>query len=124
MPTEEITKILSCVGKPVNYIFPGGEPSQHGILESRCVFVSPYGGTVPYWDVVDLIKFESYPETKFIRIGYYRKPGNRLIYGSQTTITETIPAWKGLLVKAATEKKWFRELLEDVMKELQGPPTR
>jgi hypothetical protein len=120
MPDDDVTKILSCVGKPVNYTFPGDEPGQHGILEDRCVFESPYGGTVPYWDVVDLIEFEGHKE-QFIRIGYYRKPKKKLNYGSQTTITETIPGWKGMLVKAATEKKWFRELLDDVMKELQSP---
>lgn len=122
MPTEEITKILSCMGKPVTYTYPGDEPGQHGILKDRSVFESPYGGAVPYWDVVDLIEFEGHKE-QFIRIGYYRKPGNRLNYGSQTTITETIPGWKGLLLKAAKEKKWFRELLDDVMKELQTSET-
>jgi len=30
----------------------------------------------------------------------------------------TISGWQGLLVKAAREKKWFRDLLEDVMNEL------
>jgi hypothetical protein len=121
MPTDEEIKILSCIGKPVTYTYPGDEPSQHGILKDRSVFESPYGGTVPYWDVVDLIEFEGQQEREFIRIGYYRKPGNKLNYGSQMTITETVSGWKGMLVKAAREKKWFRELLDDVMKELQSP---
>lgn len=124
MQSEEIKKILSCVGKPVHFTFPPGEPAQRGVLKERTVFVSPYGGTVPYWDVVDLIEFEGQNEPEFIRIGYYRKPGKRLNWGSQTTITETVSGWKGLLVKAAREQKWFRKLLDDVMKELQTPPTQ
>jgi hypothetical protein len=122
MSTNEIEKILSCVGKEVTYTYPGDEPSQHGILKDRSVFESQYGGTVPYWDVVDLIEFKGHKE-RFIRIGYYRKPGNRLNYGSQTTITETTSGWKGMLVKAAREKEWFRKLLDDVMKELQASET-
>lgn len=122
MPTNEVDKMLSCIGKPVTYTYPGDEPSQHGILEDRSVFESPYGGTVPYWDVIDLIEFKGQKE-RFIRIGYYRKPGNRLNYGSQTTITETISGWKGMLVKAAREKEWFRKLLDDAMKELQASET-
>jgi hypothetical protein len=123
MPNDEIDKILSCVGKEVNYIFPGGEKSQHGILKDRSVFVSQYGGVVPYWDVVDLIEFQGEKEPECIRIGYYRKPGQKLNWGSQTTITETKSGWKGLLVKAAREKKWFHDLLDDVMNELNKPAT-
>jgi len=31
--------------------------------------------------------------------------------GSQTTITEPLSTWKALFIKAAQEKKWFRDLL-------------
>jgi hypothetical protein len=123
MPTNEIDKILSCIGKEVNYKFPGGEKSQHGILKDRSVFKSPYGGPVPYWDVVDLIEFRGEKEPECIRIGYYRKPGEILNWGSQTTITETKSGWRGLLVKATREKEWFRKLLDEVMDELQKPAT-
>lgn len=54
MPTNEITKILSCIGKPVHYTYPEIEPAQHGILKDRSVFESPYGGTVPYWVLTSL----------------------------------------------------------------------
>ena len=78
---------------------------------------------MPYWDVVDLIEFEGEQESERIRIGYYRKPGKKLNLGSQTTITETKSGWRGLLVKAAREKDWFRQLLEDVMNELKTGAT-
>lgn len=58
-----------------------------------------------------------------VRIGYYRKPKDRLHWASQTTITEPLSIWKKMLVKAAREKKWFRELLNDVMDELKKPAT-
>ncbi|MEK7806557.1 MAG: hypothetical protein AAB528_02390, partial [Chloroflexota bacterium] len=73
---------------------------------------------VPYWDVVDLIEFPDEPYSHWIRIGYYRKPKDRLNWASQTTITEPVEIWRKLLVHAAQEKEWFRNLLEDVMEEL------
>jgi hypothetical protein len=90
MPTNDINKILSRVGKKVNYKYPGDERSQHGILKDRSVFESPYGGAVPYWDVIDLIEFEGEKEPECIRIGYYRKPKQDLNWGCQTTITADI----------------------------------
>jgi len=48
-----------------------------------------------------------------------RKPKHTLNWGSQTTITEPVSVWKQILVNAAQEKKWFRDLLEDVMIELK-----
>jgi hypothetical protein len=121
MPADDIAKILSRIGTKVNYKYPGDEKSQHGVLKDRSVFESQYPGDVPYWDVVDLIEFEGEKEPECIRIGYYRKPGKTLNWGSQTTITETVSGWKGMLVKAAQEKKWFRDLLEEVTKELERP---
>jgi hypothetical protein len=64
------------------------------------------------------VRSHSYPgsdekEPKWIRIGYYRKPKDTLNWGSQTTITEPVSIWKRILVNAAREKKWFRDLLED-----------
>ena len=117
--TDERSKILSRIGKPVSFNYPGIEEDKHGILKDRTVVESENAlGTVPYWDVVDLIEFEGEKE-KWIRIGYYRKPKDTLNWGSQTTITEPISIWKKILVNAAQEKEWFRDLLEDVMEELK-----
>lgn len=112
-------KILSRIGTKVAFQYPGDEGAKHGILKDRAVSNSSNApGVVPYWDVVDLIEFKDEEEPEWIRIGYYRKPRKTLNWGSQTTITEPISVWKTLLVNAARDKKWFRDLLKDVMNEL------
>jgi hypothetical protein len=117
---DVVEKILKCVGKPVSFQYPGNEGRKNGILRDRSVTRSnPDESGVPYWDVVDLIEFPDQPEKEWVRIGYYRKPHDHLVWASQTTITEPISAWKRLLVHAAREKPWFMKLLEDVMKELR-----
>jgi hypothetical protein len=121
--SEDIRKkILSCVGKRVSFKFPGNEGDRHGILKARTVVDSINAPeTVPYWDVVDLIEFKDEEEPNWLRIGYYRKPKDRLVWGSQTTITEPISVWKRILVSAAKEQPWFRDLLDCVMTELNNP---
>jgi len=118
--TNDITKILSCIGRKVSFKYPGNEGNKHGILKDRTVVESRNAvGTVPYWDVVDLIEFKGEKEPEWIRIGYYRKPKRNLNWGSQTTITEPISIWKKILVNTGREKKWFRNLLEGVINELK-----
>jgi hypothetical protein len=118
--TNDITKILSCIGRKVSFKYPGNEGDKHGILKDRSVVESSNAaGKVPYWDVVDLIEFKGEEEPEWIRIGYYRKPKRKLNWGSQTTITEPISIWKKILVNVAREKKWFRDLLEDVIDEIK-----
>lgn len=117
---DEVQKILTCIGRKVSFNYPGNEGNKQGILRDRVVVESTNEiGSVPYWDVVDLIEFKDEEEPKWIRIGYYRKPKHKLNWASQTTITEPVSIWKKMLVNAAREKKWFRDLLEDVMKELK-----
>jgi len=119
--SDEIMKILSCIGKKVSFKYPSNEGDKFGVLKDRAVVESTNNiGGVPYWDVVDLIEFKGEKEPQWIRIGYYRKPKQSLNWGSQTTITEPISIWKKILVTAAREKKWFRKLLEDVMDELES----
>jgi hypothetical protein len=117
-----IQRILARKGKVVHYKCPGNEGHRKGVLKDRVVMRSnpdPVRG-VPYWDVVDLIEFLNEDGSKWIRVGYYRKPGDRLVWVSQTTLTDRVSNWKKLFVKAASEKTWFRELLNDVMNELEG----
>jgi len=117
---NEIDKILSRIGTNVSFKYPGIEGEKNGILKDRVVVESTNEiGAVPYWDVVDLIEFKGEKEPEWIRIGYYRKPKQTLNWGSQTTITEPVSIWKRIFLNAAREKKWFRDLLEDVMNELK-----
>ena len=118
---DDLSKILSAIGKKVNFTYPEGEGKKQGILKERVALKSTNRYlNVPYWNVVDLIEFQGEQEPR-IRIGYYRKPRNSLNprYASQTTITEPVSVWKEILVNAAQEKKWFRELIEDVMRRLK-----
>jgi hypothetical protein len=76
---------------------------------------------VPYWDVVDLIEFPDTPQPLWLRIGYYRMAKDRLVWGSQTTITEPIHVWRRLLVEAVRAMPWFRSLLEEVLRDATAP---
>ena len=122
MTDEVILQILSRVGKSVRFHYQEQELPRKGYLKDRAVTrANPDETGVPYWDVVDLIHFPNEPEQEqeWIRIGYYRKPHDRLVWASQTTITEPVSTCRKLLVHAAKEKPWFRKLLDDVMAELQ-----
>ena len=117
---EVIEKILAAIGQPVSFRYPGNEGQKQGVLKDRAVVESHPGTTgVPYWDVVDLIEFPDEPQPHWIRIVYYRTPKGRLVWGSQTTITEPVSVWHRLLVQAAKDKRWFRDLLEGVVAELK-----
>ena len=115
-------KIMSRVGKKVSFKYPGSEGDKNGVLKKRTVVDSINAQRdAHYWDVIDLIEFEGETEP-WLRIGYYRKTKMHLIWGSQTTITEPISIWKKVLVGAAREQIWFRDMLESVMKELKNSP--
>jgi hypothetical protein len=114
-------KILEAVGRPVNFTYPTGESDKKGILKDRSVLFSGTTSTgVNYWDVVDLIEFPNEEESQWIRIGYYREQHDKLVWAGKNTITEPTDIWKKLLVNAAKEKVWFRNLLEQVQMELNG----
>lgn len=122
MPTVEELILRDLGTKKVHFTYPGVEGELRGTLKDRCVLAAGNNiGGVPYWDdVIDLITFEGQNEPDFIRIGYFRKPLDRLVWGSQTTITEPLSIWKALFVKAALEKDWFRSLLEQVVFEVNA----
>jgi len=104
-------KILAAVGQPVHFRFPGTEGSLHGVLKDRVVIYSgPNLQGIPYWDVVDLIEFPGQPEPQWLRVGYYRYANGRLVWGSQTTLTEPLSIWRRLLAEART-RSWFSELV-------------
>lgn len=112
-------KILSRIGEPVVYNYPGDEGERRGVLADRYVIsTSPNPTGIRYWHIVDLIRFSGYRES-WIRIGYYRKAKSRLVFAGQTTSTHRVSQWRRLLVQAAKEKRWFRKLLDDVAKDLK-----
>jgi hypothetical protein len=115
-----IEKMLSPIGKPVEFSYPENEGKKRGILKDRTVVRSnPTESGVLYWDVIDLIQFTNEPKPLWIRIGYYRETTNHLVWGSQTTICEPIDTWKRLFVQTAKEKEWFKELILEVAKEVK-----
>ena len=114
-----VEKILSRIGKRVLYQYPGDEGDRRGVLKDRAVVSAGRNPTgVHYWHIVDLIEFSDHREP-WIRIGYYRRPKEHLVFAGQTTSTHRVSQWKHLFVNAAKEKKWFRKLLEDVAEELK-----
>ena len=61
--TNELHRILSCIGKRVSFKYPGNEGDKRGILKDRVAVESTNeSGAVPYWDVVDLIEFKDEKE--------------------------------------------------------------
>jgi hypothetical protein len=112
-PTDEAIEcqILSKVGKPVEFKYPGDEGELCGILKDRVVIKSaPNLQGIPYWDVVDLIEFPGAPEPLWMRVGYYRYAKGRLVWGSQTTLTEPLSIWRELF-EASRARPWFAPLL-------------
>ena len=115
-----ISKILEKIGSTVRYKYPPPQEPKEGILKDRVVIPSVNEkGEIPYWDIVDLIEFPQEKEKRWMRIGYYRKPKDRLVFAGQTTITEPISIWKKILLTASMEKPWFRDLLFEVVNELK-----
>jgi hypothetical protein len=115
--SEEEKLILGRIDRKVRFKYPKPEPHFQGILRDRCVMYAPSWTGVPYWDVVDLIEFIEPKKFKVLRFGYYRKSKGRLIWASQTTLTEPMETFKALFKKAVKEKEWFKRFLEDVLKE-------
>ena len=118
---DVIKKIRAAVGKRVLFIYIADKAERRGYLKDRVVVPSGRGPgktAVPYWSVIDLIEFDHEPEP-WIRITYYRKPKDRLIFAGQTTATFRIREWRKLLLKAASDKPWFRDLVKDVMRGLR-----
>jgi hypothetical protein len=103
-------KIMSRVGKPVKFKFPGGEVREGRLLD-RAVVMSIRHPDASYWDVIDLIQFPVHANRKWIRISYYRQVGDRLGWAGQTSITEPPHVWKRIFAQGAKEKSWFRDVL-------------
>jgi hypothetical protein len=109
---EEIERqIRSKVGQSVKFKYPDDEGERRGVLKDRVVIKGAIGFKgIPYWDVVDLIEFHGAQQSLWMRVGYYRYTKGRLVWGSQTTLTEPLTIWRTLFEKARS-RSWFVELL-------------
>ena len=115
---QAISKMLEPVQKRVSFKYPGREGTKKGILTDRTIIWSGAGREgVKYWDVVDLIEFPGERHPRWMRIGYYRQVGDQMRWASQTTIAEPLETWKRVLVRAACEKGWFKQLILDAVSE-------
>ncbi len=102
--TEEIaTRLRRPVGRPVSFKYPGDEGAREGILKDRLILPGGFGPAkagrpgVPYYHVLDLIRFDGEPED-FLRLSYYRHlPDGRLIFGGQFAACSPLSQWAGLL---------------------------
>lgn len=104
-------KIIAKIGQPVRFRYPGTEGSRNGILKDRVVIQSTLGFQgIPYWDVVDLIEFPQEPEPLWLRVGYYRYANGKLVWGSQTTLTDPLSVWHRLFAEAK-RRPWFMALV-------------
>jgi hypothetical protein len=116
---EAKKRILARINKSVKFHYPGQEGIKKGILRDRAlVFSSENAHGVKYWDIVDLIEFPGEEQPLWLRIGYYRQLGDRLVFAGQTTITEPLEIWDRILLHAGREKAWFKQIILRAAKEL------
>ena len=105
--------ILKKIGQKVIFDYPNHEGKRVGFLKDRVVIASDWSSSgIPYLDIVDLIEFPNEIEKSWMRIGYYRylKENDRLVWGSQTTITEPLAVWSKLF-SAVKSRPWFQGVL-------------
>ena len=103
--SEEEKVILSRINGKVLFKYPEPDKARfQGTLKDRCVMSAPSWTGVPYWDVIDLIEFEGQGKRfEAMRFGYYRKSKGRLIWASQTTLTEPIDTFNSRNAKLSVD---------------------
>ena len=107
-------RILSAVGRQVRFRYPSARLPILGVLKDRVTSKAAPVHGVAYWDVIDLIEFPDQPEPLWMRVGYYRCDNGRLRWGSQTSLTEPLSAWRALL-RRGSDRPWIREVLDGVL---------
>lgn len=118
--SSEESWLLRNVGKKCcKFTYPEEGVVMRGVLKDRVVYhTESMTGVTDYWDVIDLIEFDYKGKNMTaIRFGYYRRSKGRLIWGSQTTLTERMDILKDFFRKAAGQKSWFKQLLTDALKQ-------
>ncbi len=128
MPDEAvIAQIFQAVGRCVSFQYPGNEGCKEGLLKDRALLASPATTGVLYWDVVDLIEFHGEAEPEWIQIGYYRKPGARLVWGARRRFPSRCPSGNGFsfmprgksLGSGSYSKKSWRNYAKQVSRVLE-----
>ena len=113
--TADMNKILSAIGHRVSFNY-ADEGVLKGTLTDRVVVQAGDG----YYQVIDLIEF---PDGKWIRMGFYRRVGGRLIWASRSAPTFHSDDWKAIFVKAK-DKSWFGKLLKETTQRRLAPPEQ
>jgi len=115
---EQEEYLYDKIGEPVNFKYPRGEISKAGKLVDRIVVYDSENDLVVYWNMIDLIKFESEKED-WLRITYYRykKIERKWVFAGQTSISDPISKFVELFVEAIKEKEWIRPLFREVCKQ-------
>jgi hypothetical protein len=112
-PEQIIDKIERRIGQSVS--FPKKQGDKDGFLKDRVVVPSWVETDARYFSVVDLIQWQDEREDA-LRFGYYEFDDQ--LHWVNRPLTDAVSRWKKFLVKAAKEKPWFRNLLQEVMAEL------
>ena len=112
---EQEAYLYSRIGKPVNFTYPTGEGDMSGRLIDRVVVFGSEYGSIVYWNIVDLIRFEGEDED-WLRITYYRynKEKRKWVFAGQTSMCDPISSFDEVFVKAIKEKKWMRQLFKKI----------
>ena len=84
---EQEAYLYSRIGKPVNFTYPTGEGDMSGRLIDRVVVFGSEYGSIVYWNIVDLIRFEGEDED-WLRITYYRYNKKDKKYSKEEHIRE------------------------------------
>jgi hypothetical protein len=102
---------MRAVGRPVTFKYPAAEGTRQGILTDRAIALGSNTRGVQYYNVVDLITFDSEPEP-WLRSTYYRHLPTGLRFAGQYSICEPVASWRRLLGEASG-REWFRRLATD-----------
>ena len=117
---EQEEYLLSKVGEDVNFKYPEPPYRLKGELIDRYVIKGGEDEWVAYWNMIDLIRFETEDED-WLRITYYRykKKDRKWVYAGQTSFSDPISSFLELFVNAIKKKDWIRPLFKEVYRQCE-----
>jgi hypothetical protein len=112
---EQEAWLYSRIGNPSYFTYPTGEGDMAGRLIDRVVVFGSEYGSIVYWNIVDLIRFEGEDED-WLRLTYYRynKEKRKWVFAGQTPLCDPISSFGEIFVKAIKEKDWMRQLFKKI----------